>query len=639
VTTGVKRFAILVGLVIVAGVTALAAARLFIPVDDVRDAVINDIRAATGLDPMVRGPVSISMFPSGTVTFSDVVLGEPEDGSSAFVTKKLTARLRFGGLVAGRIEIADISLVQPRITVAVAADGRTNWSPLLDRLARALQPNAVGDARVVSFSEIRIADGTLRIRDRARSLDETLEDAELSLAWPRIAKSFAATGHFTWHNERVDTSLSIADFPAALAGENSGLKFRANAGPLKAAFDGTLSGEPTLKIDGTLAADTSSLREALLWGGERSLPAGGLGRFALKAHAGLNSGTFALSNLNVELDGNVADGVLSFSTTGRQMLQGTLALDMLDLRPYTSSFRWSDDDSNDWNQRSFALDWLSNGDADLRLSAAGVRLARAEFGRTAVGVTLRSGRLEVVVGESRSFGGLITGNIAVAKSEAGAAVHSQVQFDNVDLERCLTELIGLRRLEGTGNLAMSVDSSGMNVEELTRHLNGTAQVVAKQGALNGLNVDRILRRLQRSPLSGNGDFRSGRTPFDTLNIGLRIAQGIATVDDVHLDGPNVRLVVSGSTSIPERQFDLSGTASLIDADNVAFELPFVVQGPWDSPLMLPDPQTLIRRSGATAPLRDALQDSKTRKAVQSAIERMIGSQGLIGAGNDDGNQR
>ena len=72
-----------------------------------------------------------------------------------------------------------------------------------------------------------------------------------------------------------------------------------------------------------------------------------------------------------------------------------------------------------------------------------------------------------------------------------------------------------------------------------------------------------MRRLQRSPLSGSGDFRSGRTPFDKLNIGLRVAKGVATIEDVHLDGPSVRLSLAGTTSILARDLDLTGTANLM----------------------------------------------------------------------------
>jgi AsmA protein len=625
---GVKRIAILITAIVAAGISVIAAATFVIPVDAVRGAVESEIRAATGLEPRLRGPVSVSMFPAPTVEFSDVALDGPAADETTFLVEQLTVNLRPMPLLAGRIEIADILLTKPHIALTLYPDGRTNWSPLIDILARALKPDAKRDERVLSFSEIRIKDGVVAVRVPGRDVQETLEAVELSLAWPSIAKSFAATGHFIWHDETVDASLAIADFPRALAGDDSGLKFRVNAGPLKAAFDGAMSYEPSLKIDGTLAADAASLREALRWRGDRSLPEGGLGRFALKAHAAVNGTTIALSNLNAELDGNVAEGVLSYATTGRQILQGTLAVERLDLSPYVSAFRFIADNTRDWDRRSLLLDWFNGWDADLRLSAARVQFAGAQLGRTAVAANMRSGRLLVTVGESQAFDGLITGTIAIAKSESGTEFSSQMQFSNVDLEKCLGELFSIHRLEGSGNLAFSVDSTGHNVQELADNLNGTVQVTTKQGALNGWNVEQMMRRLQRSPLSVNGDFRNGRTPFEKLNIGLRIAHGLATIEDVMLEGPSVRLALTGTTSIPQREFDLSGTANLIGgaaSDANVFELPFTVRGQWGSPSIMPDTRTLLRRSPATGPLLDAIQDKKTRDAVQDALNRLTGS--------------
>ena len=78
--------------------------------------------------------------------------------------------------------------------------------------------------------------------------------------------------------------------------------------------------------------------------------------------------------------------------------------------------------------------------------------------------------------------------------------------------------------------------------------------------------------------------------------------------------------------MPSREYDLKGTASLPTAANgvAGFELPFVVQGPWDDPLIFPDPESLIRRSPASAPLLDAVKDRKTRDAVRSVLERLTG---------------
>ena len=139
----------------------------------------------------------------------------------------------------------------------------------------------------------------------------------------------------------------------------------------------------------------------------------------------------------------------------------------------------------------------------------------------------------------------------------------------------------------------------------------------------GFNVEQLLKRLEQRPLSIAGDFRRGRTPFDVLNVTLRIARGTASVEDMRLEGGPVRLALGGSSSIPARDFDLKGTATLVSSGNdPLFELPFVVQGPWDDPIILPDAQSLIRRSGAAAPLLDAIRDRKTRDTVRSVIDRL-----------------
>jgi len=43
-----------------------------------------------------------------------------------------------------------------------------------------------------------------------------------------------------------------------------------------------------------------------------------------------------------------------------------------------------------------------------------------------------------------------------------------------------------------------------------------------------------------------------------------------------------------------------------------FELPFVITGPWDSPLVLPDTQALFNRAGAPGSLIDAVRNRLKR---------------------------
>ena len=623
--TGFKRLGIAIAAVVLASFAALGAMALLIPVDTVRNAAKAEIRSVTGLDLVLRGDVAVSLFPTGSISFADVTLGD--DAKPVLAADRLTARLRFFPLFAGRVQIADVSLVRPRINVSFDGDGHSNWASLVDALARALGPKANRPADATSFTEIRINDGTITLQDATRGIDETFKNVELALAWPFISKSFAATGRIVWHDEPIDTAITLTDFASALAGDRSGMKIRLAGAPVKFAFEGNWSTRPTLQIEGTLAADAPSLRETLRWTGLKPLSGGGFGRFALKAKTNVSGGTIALSTVNVELDGNVAEGVLAFATDGRQTLQGTLAAGELDLTPYVATIRLLTSNERDWNRVPLVIDGLTGVDLDLRLSAAQITLGRAKLGRTAVAANLRGGKLLVTIGESQAFGGVLKGSMALAASDVGAEFKSQLQFTDVDLEKCLGDIFQFRRIDGRGDMAVAIDATGTSVLAMTRTLNGTANLNGRDGSLVGWNVEQLLRRLERRPLSGTGDFRNGRTPFEKLTADFKITEGIATVDSIILEGSKVRLGLAGSASIPARDFDLHGVASLAVASTdtaPAFELPFVVQGPWDDPILLPDTQALIQRSPAASPLLNAVRNRTTRDTVRSAIERLTG---------------
>ncbi|OZA85816.1 MAG: hypothetical protein B7X76_05450, partial [Azorhizobium sp. 39-67-5] len=392
--------ALLVLVALAAGV--LTTAGYLISADTVRSEVIGGIYSATGLNPVLRGRASVSLFPKGSVSFDDVVLGDP--AQPALTAERMTARLRFFPLLIGRVEIADVSLERPTISINLEPNGKSNWSGLIDGLARNQKPNARHG--VAAFSEMRIDNGTVILRNHENKVVETIDRMDFSLAWPSISKSLGATGRFVWHDEPVDASLTLADFRAALVGSKTGLKLRLAAKPMKAAFEGSISVRPTVKIEGTLAADADSLRDAMVWTGQDSPPGGGFGRFAIKAQANVVGGNIGLSGVNVELDGNSAEGVLTFVTDGRKTLQGTLAADTLNLTPYVSTVRLLTANQHAWSDARIAPEGLSNIDFDLRLSAAKVIMASATIGRTAIGANLRAGHLTVTVGEAQAYGGV-----------------------------------------------------------------------------------------------------------------------------------------------------------------------------------------------------------------------------------------
>src|SRR5206468_11356018 len=124
------------------------------------------------------------------------------------------------------------------------------------------------------------------------------------------------------------------------------------------------------------------------------------------------------------------------------------------------------------------------------------------------------------------------------------------------------ELFGVNKLSGRGNLYVSLTASGSSPFGLAQSLDGSASLIGHDGEIAGFNVEQLLKRLERRPLSGGGNFRSGATPYDKLTIAVKFADGIATAEDIRVEGPAARITLSGTASVPAREYDMKGVASL-----------------------------------------------------------------------------
>jgi AsmA protein len=122
-------------------------------------------------------------------------------------------------------------------------------------------------------------------------------------------------------------------------------------------------------------------------------------------------------------------------------------------------------------------------------------------------------------------------------------------------------------------------------------------------------------------LSSLNDMRGGRTVFDKAVGTFRINKGVAEIVDASATAPALLIGMTGSVQIADRVLALKGIATQIADTASATEptqLPFDVIGGWDDPAIVPDAQSLIRRSGAAERLyRDsAVQAGSPEKPAE-----------------------
>ncbi|QCK84816.1 AsmA family protein [Phreatobacter aquaticus] len=595
----------------------LALVPLIVPSESVRRIVVQELGQRLGVPVTVSGSVSISILPQLAVHLETIRIGAPDRPALA-TGDSVVGALRLLPLLTGQVSISDYVLVRPRIAIQVAGDGRSNWDAALDAVRQVSLQNRSG------VPDFRIVDGEAAIVDEKTQQRIDLSAIELAVAWPGFERQANISGRFVLRGEATEISAIVARPLALLGGESSGLKMRFASAPLRGGFDGEVSSGDGTTASGLMTLDGPSLRTFLRWIGQNPGIGPALGSFALKGEVRISPNALAFSKVNAELDGNVADGALTVTLGGeRPQVQGTLDAGRVNATPYFADLDVAPDHSRGWSRRPIDLSPIIASDLDLRLSAREVVIGSATFGRSAAAVVARNGRLTLTVGEAQAYGGDLRGALVIQPHASGFEARASLTVQRAQLGQGLGAWFGFRRLEGTANIQVALEARGAHMADFARTASGQATVSAVEGAVHGFNAEAILRRLERRPLASTGaDARSGRTPYDRVAATLRIVNGVASTEDLVLDGPIIRVSMGGAIQLPARELDMHGIAMLKRSTREGnFELPFVVQGNWEDPFALPDPQSLIRRSGAAAPLRDVTRDRDALRAVLDAINR------------------
>ena len=108
--------------IVIIGVAAVLVAPLFISADDVRNRVFAEIEGATGYRLTVNGPVHISAFPSLKLVAEDVGVAQTK-GAGAIdlaTAKQLRFGLALAPLLSGRVQVTEMALIEPIITMPEA---------------------------------------------------------------------------------------------------------------------------------------------------------------------------------------------------------------------------------------------------------------------------------------------------------------------------------------------------------------------------------------------------------------------------------------------------------------------------------------------------------------------------------------
>ncbi|HOV04607.1 MAG TPA: AsmA family protein [Kaistiaceae bacterium] len=589
----------------IAVAAVVAITPVLISSDTVKTQIAAQISDWTGAPVTLTGEPVVTLFPDLTVKLKGVTVAGAggADAPPLVAMDVLRGSLRLLPLLGGRFEISEFRMTRPRLHLEVDASGAGNWQLLDGSVARGLATGNGDPAGNLRLGTFVLADGIVTFDDHRTGRHEEATNIDLEVDWPTLDSRGSASGTLVWRGEVVETNISASAPLAFFSGESSDLRLGLASPPLRVAFSGTANRRADLQLEGDLDVSSPSVRRLLEWTGRPVGPGATFGPLSVSSAVNMVGPSASLADATIELDGNKAEGVLAIKLgEKRPSLQGTLALDTLDLSAYGGLLAAEPPAAGQtWRDAAIPAAALDALDLDLRVSAGRVLLGKAKLGRTALSAMMRDQRLALEVGEAVLYGGRGDGSVVLEASAAGVQGRASGSLSGVKLGALLPDLFAHPGIEGDARVSASLQGRGATYHALLRSLSGTAEATIAPGAILGTDIVSLVTAALGQPLPKGAEAGS-RTAFETAEAKVTIAGGVAEIDSLSVTSPILGLSLTGSTDLAGEAFDLAGTATVYERPETAdtahgptvAELPFAVVGGWSSPLVLPSLGKLLR---------------------------------------------
>ncbi len=446
-------------------------------------------------------------------------------------------------------------------------------------------------------------DGTLADPFGAAAFDGRLEAKGASL------RALAGAFHLALPGEG-DSAFAME---AHVGGDAVRLDFDATAQALGADLEGSgrlegLDAAPSFDLDVRGSHDELARLAA-------DLGAGGSG-------SGLGAVSLRLSAVG---DGERIDAVLAPSRLGPAALEGTLAATFdgprpliearlrsgeLALDPFLAALgsaapgdggqggngNGADDGTARRAGGDIRLDALGAVDGRLEIAARRLSLGALALEEAAATAVIDDGRLTVERFEGGLFGGRAT---ATGSATAGAPQRftATLALVDADMARMARAVEAGDGVGGRLDLDAQLVSEGRTQSAIVEALDGSGEVVLREGWLDGFDLAAIGERLEGldDPLAIarllTQASSGGRTAIGEARAGFEIDDGIVRSQDIAARLAGGEAQGQASIDLPRRRLDLTGSVRLTAGDDLP-TIPIAVAGSFDGPEIALDTRPL-----------------------------------------------
>jgi AsmA protein len=635
-----KRLISLLGFILIAAIGTFLLLPYVLSSETIRESIAEQLENSTGREVKIAGKAELSVFPTVSMRLAGVSIGGAPgsgDGEPLIAMDELAASMKLMPLLSGTVEIDRFELVRPRVNLVVDARGRSNWK--LDPAPQKAGSQAGGGAgqggsgeaaaapdadngstfavRAVQIGEFVIHDGQVNYRNAGSGQAIAASSINGTMTWPSLTSAMKANGDLVWRGEVVRFALRVDDPVSLVSGGSSRSNVMVSGSRGKVDASGLVSTAVDFAVDGEISLQVPSLRALARWFDIELPPGDGLKDLTLKSKFLAGGTKFSFPEAVLGLDGNSAEGAIVIKLgPQRPMFQATLAASTLNLTPYLPAPAGNAEAGTAPSAQASsaaaapgatpqpagaakgpdAMAGLGAVDADLRLSAAKTIIGKVELGSGALTAALKGGVLTAQFADLQAFGGRIDGTLGVDGRGALAIMSVDLVAEGISLQPLLTQTLGYSGLSGTGRIAADLGARGASRQNIIQALQGTVSFAASNGAVQGINLVEAVRALRGGKL-GNllTGAAGGETRFTAITSDYRIENGVARTNNMTVEGPDLAMTGAGHANLVTQMLDFRMRARILDSGTVLpsgekavlVDLPIIIKGPWQKPLVLP----------------------------------------------------
>jgi AsmA protein len=574
----------------------LAAVILVATVDpnEYKAEISQAVKDATGRELVFAGDIGFNFFPWLGLKVGPVSLGNRQGFTPEAMIRvnRAEASIRILPLLSGEVAVGTVVLDGFTANLAVNAKGVNNWDDLSGRTNTAQSVDMGGDREAASGNSgssikdlsvqgIEITNANLSYDDAASGTKASLNNLNLVVGEVGDKRPFAFELAFDLKvsEPKIDTRpklIGMAQFDlAASTFDVSKLTMDALGMQLNGLF--FLKAKDGLNYSGELTLNRTSPRD--LMGQLGMTPpetADPKALDAMDATVKFNgTGTAAsLESLRLGLDQTTITGTGAVTDFAKPAITFEVNVDTIDVDRYlppasavkadTKAAETSAPTQSGETAQEPDLTALRTLNLDGRITLGTVKAMNLHVADILVRILAKNGVVSVKPFSASLYDGTLKGQSITDVNTTPATWQEQATLENVQAGPLLKDLTGTDRVLGTTVVKYDITGAGLTPANIKKTLTGTASFAFTDGAVNGINVAKMLRDAFNTLKGKKAESDEPlRTDFAELLGSARITNGHIVNDDLLMKSPLLRVTGKGWADLPQDNLDYLATVTVV----------------------------------------------------------------------------